>query len=249
VERGICRVLCFSPRHDLTLARMEIPEILRVITMWQAQYRELGALEYVNHVQIFENRGAVMGCSNPHPHGQVWAEELIPDLPARELIRQKEYLDSRGSCLLCDYLEQERKAGERIVLANEHFTVLVPYWATWPYETMILPNRHHASLDTLSAPEARALAEAVRNLGIRYDNLFQTSFPYSMGIHQLPTDGIDRPEVHFHFHYFPPLLRSATVKKFMVGYELMAMAQRDITPELSARTLRELPEIHYLDRE
>ncbi|MBI9101702.1 MAG: UDP-glucose--hexose-1-phosphate uridylyltransferase [Spirochaetales bacterium] len=247
-DRGLCRVLCFSPRHDLTLARMSCEEIQTVVKMWTDQYEEIGSKDFINHVQIFENRGAMMGCSNPHPHGQIWAEEAIPDLPAREINNQKAYFVKKGSQMLSDYLTFELGEKERIVYQNDHFAVLVPFWALWPFETMILPKRNISSLSEMTDHECASLAEAIRILGIKYDNLFSTSFPYSMGIHQAPTDGEEHPELTLHFHYFPPLLRSATVKKFMVGYELMAMAQRDITSELSAARLRELPEVHFRDR-
>ncbi len=244
-ERGICHVICFSPRHDLTLARMEHEDIRKVVDLWANEYRELGAVDYINHVQIFENRGAVMGCSNPHPHGQVWAEENIPDIPAKELEKQKIYFEEHGTPLLMDYLAYELEQKERIVLENESFVVLVPYWAVWPYEVMVLPRRSVSNIVGLTEIEREHLASIIKVLGIKLDNLFKTSFPYSMGIHQAPTDGKSYPEVQFHMHYAPPLLRSATVKKFMVGYELMGMPQRDITAETSARSLRELPEIHY----
>ncbi len=246
-ERGICRVVCFSPRHDLTLARMDTRSILSVVDTWERQYQDLGSREEIAHVQIFENRGAVMGCSNPHPHGQIWAEELIPDLPAKELERQESYFNEHGTSLLIDYLNYEREQGERIVVENESFTALVPYWAVWPYETMVLPRRGVQTLTDLRPEEREALADIIKRLGIRYDNLFQTSFPYSMGIHQLPTNSQDYPGAQLHMHYLPPLLRSASVKKFMVGYELMAQPQRDITAEMSAAALRSLPETHYLE--
>jgi UDPglucose--hexose-1-phosphate uridylyltransferase len=244
-EQGLCRVICFSPRHDLTLALMERDDLKEVIQIWIDQYLELGAMDFINHVQIFENRGAVMGCSNPHPHGQIWAEREIPNLPAVELEKQKAYNAEKGSCLLCDYLEQEHRDGSRIVIENDSFTALVPFWAVWPFETMILPKRHLGSIAEMNEKEKYNLADVVKGLGIKYDNLFQTRFPYSMGIHQNPTDGGTYPESHFHFHYYPPLLRSATVRKFMVGYELLAMAQRDISAETAAETLRELSEIHF----
>ncbi len=244
-ERGICHVICFSPRHDLTLSRMETEDIRKVVDLWADEYRELGEKDFINHVQIFENRGAVMGCSNPHPHGQVWAEENIPDIPAKEIENQTTYYEEHGSSLLCDYLAYELEQQERIVLEQEHFVVLVPYWAVWPYEVMVLPRRPVSNLLELTDEERADLAVTIKRLGIRLDNLFQTSFPYSMGIHQAPTDGKDYPMVQLHLHYAPPLLRSATVKKFMVGYELMAMPQRDITAESSAARLRELPETHY----
>ncbi len=245
-ERGLCKVLCFSPRHDLTLARMEVESILPVVDTWIEQYREIGALDYITYVQIFENRGEMMGASNPHPHGQIWANEHLPLDAALETARQGEYLAARGKCLLCSYLELERSEGERIIFENSSFVTLVPFWAVWPFEVMILPKRHLGSLLALTQAERHDLADAVRRLGIRYDNLFETSFPYSMGFHQSPTDGKPHAEWHLHLHYYPPLLRSATVRKFMVGYELLGMPQRDITAEGAAARLRGLSETHYL---
>lgn len=246
-ERGLCRVVCFSPRHDLTLALMDAPAIRGVIDTWTEQYREIGSREFINYVQIFENRGAVMGCSNPHPHGQIWANENIPMLPATEQTHQHAHADKNGSCLLCEYVGYELDKQERVVFANRSFVALVPYWAVWPFEVMLLPRDHVSALTQLSDIQKDDLADALRRMGIRYDNLFKTSFPYSMGMHQKPTDGLPHPEWHLHLHYFPPLLRSATVKKFMVGYEMLAMPQRDITAEESARRLREeCSEEHYL---
>jgi UDPglucose--hexose-1-phosphate uridylyltransferase len=247
-EPGICRVICFSPRHDLTLATMGLPEIELVVRTWVGQFRELGGLENINHVQIFENRGSMMGASNPHPHCQIWANGEVPNLPVRELAAQREYQQAHGACLLCAYLKMELDSGERIVCKNESFVALVPYWAVWPFETMILSRRHAPSFLEFGDTERNDLAAILRSLTIRYDNLFTTSFPYSMGFHQQPTDGQPHPEWHFHAHYFPPLLRSATVQKFMVGYELLASPQRDITAESAAAALRELTEVHYLDR-
>lgn len=246
-ERGICKVICFSPRHDLTLARMEPDAIVNVINLWINETKELGNNPMINYVQIFENRGDVMGCSNPHPHGQIWSNETLPDIPAKETMNMKQYHDEKGCCLLCDYLKLELKEEERIVFQNDSFAVLVPFWAVWPYEIMILPKRHMNRLEEMTEAEKKDLAEAMNHLGIKYDNLFKTNFPYSMGLHQQPVDGEEHPEWHFHFHYMPPLLRSATVKKFMVGYELMATPQRDITAEQAAAKLRDLPEIHYLE--
>ncbi len=246
-EPGVCRVICFSPRHDLTLARMSIDDIARVVAVWGEQYRELGQRPEINAVQIFENRGAMMGASNPHPHGQVWATHSLPNEMASELASQTAYWHDKHTCLLCDYLKLERAAGERVVFANDHFTVLVPFWATWPFETMVLPHRHVARMDDLTADEQRALAEALSAITVRYDNLFETSFPYSMGFHAAPTDGADHPEWHLHAHFLPPLLRSATVKKFMVGFELLGSPQRDLTPEAVADRLRQVSATHYLD--
>ncbi|HXJ05345.1 MAG TPA: UDP-glucose--hexose-1-phosphate uridylyltransferase [Candidatus Acidoferrum sp.] len=247
VERGICRVVCFSPRHDLTIPRMEQEEVRRVVEVWTQQYQELGEVPWVKHVQIFENRGVLMGASNPHPHCQIWANEELPNLPMREQAAMREFLKGNEKCLLCEYLRLEVEDGERIVCENEGFLALVPYWAVWPFETIILSRRHLASLATLEDTEPRDLADILRRLTIRYDNLFETAFPYSMGFHQEPTDGESHPEFHFHAHYFPPLLRSATVQKFMVGYEMLAGPQRDITPEGAAARLRNLAEKHYLD--
>ena len=247
-EPGICRVICFSPRHDLTLARMAVADIERVIAVWREQYRELGAMDEIGSVQIFENRGAMMGASNPHPHCQVWATRSLPNEMAKELATQTAYWRQHGSALLIDYLRLEREAGERIIFENEHFTVLVPFWAVWPFETMVLPRRHVASLDELRAAEVTALAAALKELTTRYDNLFETSFPYSMGFHQMPTDGAAHPEWLLHAHFLPPLLRSATVRKFMVGFELLGTPQRDITPEAAAQRLRDVSAAHYRDR-
>lgn len=246
-ESGICKVICFSPRHDLTLARMEASAIKGVIDLWTKEYKELGANPNINYVQIFENRGAIMGCSNPHPHGQIWSNQTVPDIPAKETNNQLKYFQEKGRPLLCDYLDLELREKDRIVYENDSFAVLVPFWAVWPYEVMTLPKRQLRSLEEMNDKEKNDLALAMNYLGIKYDNLFKTNFPYSMGLHQKPTDGEEHPEWQLHFHYMPPLLRSATVKKFMVGYELMATPQRDITAEQAAAKLRELPEIHYLE--
>ena len=244
---GKCRVVCFHPRHDLTLPLMTVPEIETVIRTWTQETESLGALEYVNYVQVFENKGAAMGASNPHPHSQIWASHHIPNEPHKEFFEQDAYMSKNGSCMLCDYLRVEQERGERIVIANEHFTVVVPYWAIWPFEVLLLSNRHYGALADLNASEVTALADILKKLTTRYDNLFQVSFPYSMGFHQAPTDGNAYPSHHFHAHYYPPLLRSATVRKFMVGYELLGMPQRDLTPESAAERLRELSEVHYSD--
>jgi len=245
-ESGVCRVVCFSPRHDLTLAQMASGEIGGVIDVWAEQYRSLGDLPYINHVQIFENRGAMMGCSNPHPHGQIWATQTIPNEPRREQESFEDYQREHRSCLLCDYFRLELASRERIVCQNELFLAVVPFWATWPFETLLLSKRHVADIEALDAGERAGLADMLKRLTTRYDNLFRTSFPYSMGFHQRPTDGKEHAEWHFHAHFFPPLLRSATIKKFMVGFEQLASPQRDLTPELAAERLREMPEQHYL---
>jgi len=244
-ESGLCRVICFSPRHDLTLAEMEAGGIRKVVDLWTEQYEELGAMDAINHVQIFENKGAVMGCSNPHPHGQIWAQRSIPGEPAKELANMRSYLDERGTTLLGDYLEVELDRKERIVCDNEHFVALVPFWAVWPFEVMVLCRRTVASLSELSDAEKDSLSVILKHVTARYDNLFQCSFPYSAGLHQAPTDGEAHPECDLHMHFYPPLLRSATVRKFMVGYEMLADPQRDITPESSAAQLRELSEIRF----
>jgi len=244
-EPGVCRVLCFSPRHDMTLAHMDVAAIRKVVDLWADQYRELGDMPEINHVQIFENRGEMMGCSNPHPHGQIWANKTIPNVPHLEQASLTEYRQLNQGCLLCDYVELERVAGERIVCENEHFVALVPFWAIWPFELLLCSKSHIADLTGLHDASRTALADILKGITTRYDNLFETSFPYTMGFHQQPTDGVRHPEWHLHAHYFPPLLRSATVRKFMVGYELLDTPQRDITPEYAAERLRNLSEQHY----
>ncbi len=244
-ERGICRVICFSPRHDLTLAEMDVAGIRRVVDLWTEQYQDLGSKDFINYVQIFENKGAIMGCSNPHPHGQIWAQEAIPGEPAKELQRMRDHREQQGSTLLGDYLEKELQTWERIVCENEAFVALVPFWAVWPFETLVLCRRHVTSLSDMTDAEKNNLAAILKRLTTRYDNLFKTSFPYSAGLHQAPTDGQAHPEWDFHIHFYPPLLRSAAIKKFMVGYEMLSNPQRDMTPETSAERLRELSEVHY----
>ena len=248
-ETGICKVICYSPRHDQTIARMDRLQIVQVIATWQKEYHDLGSLENINHVQIFENRGLAMGCSNPHPHGQIWANSTIPTIPACESRQLLEYLQKNSSCLLCDYLSRELLEDRRILFSNSSFVALVPFWAVWPFETMILPRRHASSIVSLTAEETLDLADIIAQLTICYDNLFKTSFPYSMGIHQQPTNRNHHDFWHYHIHYFPPLLRSQKVKKHMVGYEMLAMAQRDLTAEMAAEKLRSLPTTHYLDKE
>jgi UDPglucose--hexose-1-phosphate uridylyltransferase len=238
-ERGICRVVCFSPRHDLTLGQMAVNAVRRVVDTWVDQYDELGSIDWVSHVLVFENRGAMMGASNPHPHGQIWANERLPNEQVKELRQQLEYA-TQGGCLLCDYLDIELKEGERIVCQNERFVGLVPFWAVWPFETLVLPRSHHGAMTDLGGEERDAWADILGRVTRRYDRLFNVTFPYSMGFHQRPTDGAPHPEWHLHAHFYPPLLRSATVRKFMVGYELLAQPQRDITPEVAAHRLRDL---------
>lgn len=247
-ERGVCRVVCFSPNHSLTVSRMEVPDLRRVVDTWVEQYQQLGELPFITYVQIFENRGEMMGASNPHPHCQIWANESIPNEITKEEARQREYFSQRSNCLLCDYLKLEAGSGERIVCENDSFTAVVPFWAIWPFETLIISNRHVTALDGLDANARDDLASILKRITTRYDNLFEVSFPYTMGFHQRPTDGETHPEWHLHAHFYPPLLRSATVRKFMVGYEMLATPQRDITAESAAARLRGLSENHYLDR-
>lgn len=246
-ERGICRVVCFSPDHSLTLARMDTDEIKKVVDEWVNQYRELGEKNFISYVQIFENRGEMMGASNPHPHCQIWATESVPNEPAKEIKAQLEYSERGKQCLLCDYLKLEQKRSERIVFENDYFTVLVPFWAIWPFEVMVISKEHRLSIDEFAEAEREAFADALKRLTTRYDNLFLTPFPYSMGFHEKPTDGGRYPFVHFHAHFYPPLLRSATIRKFMVGFELLGTPQRDITPESAADRLRGLSETHFLE--
>jgi UDPglucose--hexose-1-phosphate uridylyltransferase len=212
---------------------------------WIAEYEELGSRDFINYVQIFENKGSTMGCSNPHPHGQIWAQESIPVEPLRKQVAQLKYFSKENRTLLSDYLNLELKKNERIVAENENFVALVPFWAVWPFETMIIPRRPMARISEMTNEEIDAMADIYRSLTIRYDNLFETSFPYSAGIHQAPTDGLSHEEWHWHMVFYPPLLRSASVKKFMVGYEMLANPQRDITPEFGAYKLRALSETHY----
>ncbi len=240
---GTCRVICFSPRHDLSLAEMAPEGIRAVVNIWARQIEELGSTW--RWVQIFENKGDVMGCSNPHPHGQVWAGDFLPNEVAKEDRQQLMHWQKRGAPLLSDYLSVELERGARIVVENDHWAALVPYWAIWPYEVLLLPRRHILRLPDLTDAERQSLAGILKRLLTRYDNLFQTSFPYSMGWHGAPTGPGEFGHWQLHAHFFPPLLRSATVKKFMVGYEMLGEAQRDITPEQAAQTLRALSEIHF----
>jgi UDPglucose--hexose-1-phosphate uridylyltransferase len=241
-ERGVCRVLCFDPRHDLTLATMDRAQVRRVVETWAQQAAELGAHEDIRYVQIFENRGAMMGASNPHPHGQIWANATLPNEPAKEQAAFAAYQRQHTACLLCEYLKLEKEKKERVVCENDEFAAVVPFWAVWPFETMVISRRHAGSLEQFSESGRDALADILHRMTARYDNLFQTSFPYSMGFHQRPTDGETHAEWHFHAHFYPPLLRSAVVRKFMVGYELLGTPQRDITPEEAAGRLREAGE-------
>ena len=244
-ECGVCRVVCFSPRHDLTLARMSQPEIRRVVNVWAEQVEELGSKDFTHYVQVFENRGAMMGASNPHPHCQIWATQSIPDELVKESSAQAEYQKVHGRCLLCEYAKTEERLKERVVTANDEFLAVVPFWAVWPFETLVIARRHVDGLVALDESQREGLAEILRRVTIRYDNLFKTAFPYSMGFHQVPARSPGSQEWHLHAHFYPPLLRSATVRKFMVGFEMLGMPQRDITAESAAERLREMPEVHY----
>jgi UDPglucose--hexose-1-phosphate uridylyltransferase len=239
-EAGSCRVICFSPRHDLTLSQMSTDEVLNVVEVWREQYAELARQEGFQYVQIFENRGAIMGASNPHPHCQVWATSEIPVEPAKEQLRFNSYRSIHESCLLCDYARVEQKAGTRVVAENESFLAVVPFWATWPFETLLLSKLHTGDLQQLAQRQRRDLAELLVTLTKTYDRVFEVPFPYTMGFHPRPTDGEAHDEWHLHAHFYPPLLRSATIRKYMVGFELLANAQRDITPEIAAERLRSL---------
>jgi UDPglucose--hexose-1-phosphate uridylyltransferase len=238
-ERGVCRVVCFSPRHDVALAGMEAGGIRCVVDAWCEEYSRLGALPFVSYVQIFENRGAMMGASSPHPHSQIWASESLPNEVAKEQRSQAEYLRENGRCLLCDYSRQE-SGGSRVVFESQGFLVLVPFWAVWPFETLVVSKRHLGAMDKLSESERGDLAAVLKRITGMYDGLFAAPFPYTMGFHGRPTDGETHPEWHFHAHFYPPLLRSATVRKFMVGYEMLGTPQRDFTPEEAALRLRGL---------
>jgi UDPglucose--hexose-1-phosphate uridylyltransferase len=241
--QGTSRVICFSPRHDLTLAEMAAADIRRVVDVWAEQVTELG--ETYDWVQVFENRGEAMGASNPHPHGQVWASDFLPNEAAREDRNQSYYFDTYGDVLLVEYAKDEIERGERVVVSNEEWVVVVPYWAVWPFETLVLPRRHTLRLPDLDDAQRDGLADALKRLTTRYDNLFEVSFPYSMGWHGAPTMHGDFRHWQLHAHFYPPLLRSATVRKFMVGYEMLAESQRDLTPEQAAARLQDVSETHY----
>jgi UDPglucose--hexose-1-phosphate uridylyltransferase len=242
-ESGTCRVICFSPRHDLTLAEMEPAGILDVIETWAAQVRELGRAH--RWVQVFENKGEIMGCSNPHPHGQVWAGDALPNVPALEHAAQREYAARHGTPMLLEYAGLESAGGARVVAENPLWLAVVPFWAVWPFETLVVPRSHRPRFTDLTSDDRAGLAEILKILLVKYDNLFETSFPYTLGWHGAPFDGEDTSPWQVHAHVYPPLLRSATVKKFMVGYEMLAEAQRDITAESAAERLRSLSPVHW----
>tara|TARA_R110002049_G_scaffold279949_1_gene459087 strand:- start:52268 stop:53287 length:1020 start_codon:yes stop_codon:yes gene_type:complete len=239
-ETGICKVICFSPDHSKSLAHMNPNEIQKVVFAWQKEYKELAENPNINYVQIFENKGAVMGCSNPHPHGQIWSQSTLPNEVDKKNTQQLNYYNKNKSSLLGDYLAQELKKNERIIFQNDDFVVLVPFWAVWPFEAMIVPKKAQPNILAMDSKEALNFAEAIAVLTKAYDKLFNTSFPYSSGIHQAPTDGEANNHWHWHMSFYPPLLRSASVKKFMVGYEMFGSPQRDITAETAVKMLREL---------
>ncbi|WP_142783200.1 UDP-glucose--hexose-1-phosphate uridylyltransferase [Changchengzhania lutea] len=239
-EQGICKVICFSPDHSKSLADMHPKDITKVVEAWQSEYRSLGANSNINYVQIFENKGAVMGCSNPHPHGQIWSQSTLPNEVDKKNTQQLKYYIKNKRSLLADYLSQELEKQERIIFENDAFVVLVPFWAIWPFETMIVPKRTQKSILEMTNAEVDLFAEAISVITKAYDKLFNTSFPYSSGIHQAPTNGQDNNHWHWHMSFYPPLLRSATVKKFMVGYEMFGSPQRDITAEIATKMLKEL---------
>jgi len=239
-ESGSCRVMCFSPRHNLTLATMNEAEIEVVVGTWIEQFRQLGAQNDIQHVQIFENRGAVMGASNPHPHCQIWATGSVPEVPAKELLGQHSYFQTHHRCLLCEYVALEDHQKVRVVCGNEHFVAIVPFWAVWPFEILVCSRRHFGSMPPMTAEEISGLAKILKQTTSTYDKVFDSPFPYSMGFHQSPTDGSEHAEWHFHAHFYPPLLRSATIRKYMVGFEMLGTPQRDITPEIAAERLQAL---------
>lgn len=245
--RGTSRVICFSPDHAKTLPQLSLPAIEKVVDTWCTQSAELG--KFYPWVQVFENKGAAMGCSNPHPHGQIWASSFVPDLPAVEDRRQRAYHAAHQRPMLLNLAEREMADAERVVVATEYWLAIVPYWAAWPFETLLLPRFPVQRLEQLTAAQRSDLAQALKLLTTRYDNLFETSFPYSMGWHGAPYDSEDATPWQLHAHFYPPLLRSATVRKFMVGFEMLAEAQRDLTPEQAAERLRAQPDVHYLDNQ
>lgn len=244
-EKGICKVIAFSPRHDLTLPEMETSDIKKVVDVWQSQFEELSQVEWIKYIQIFENKGAIMGCSNPHPHGQIWAQHTLPTEIEKETIQFKKHYLETGRSLLTDYWQLEESKQTRLIINNEHFIVVVPFWASWPYETLVISKQHRQHIGQFTEEEKIDLAKTLKELTIKYDNIFNTSFPYSAGMHQAPVNSGEHKEWHWHMHFYPPLLRSASIKKFMVGYEMLATPQRDITPEYAAEIIRNQPNIHY----
>jgi UDPglucose--hexose-1-phosphate uridylyltransferase len=248
-ETGICKVISFSPDHSLTLPRLSVETIKAVVDVWCEEFRELASDPSIKCIQIFENKGEMMGASNPHPHGQIWSQSSLPLEIVKETKQQKKYFEEKGRSLLSDYVQLELQQKERIVLENEYFVALVPFWAVWPYETMIISKRHVQQMLQFTPEEKQSFAEILKKLTAKYDNVFEISFPYSAGIHQSPVNDGDHNEWHWHMHFYPPLLRSATVKKFMVGYEMLANPQRDISAEWAAEKLRDISDVHYKETE
>ena len=245
-ESGICKVLCYSPNHSLTMPQMDESEIVSIIKLWQKEYKDLGSLKSINNIQIFENKGESMGCSNPHPHGQIWAQKSIPTEILKKQNNFKKFYKNNNQSMLLNYIKKELELKERIIFENESFVALVPFWAVWPYESMIITKNHRKSILELNEKEVTDYANILKILTTKYDNLFQTSFPYSTGIHQAPTNNEQNKEWHMHMSFYPPLLRSASIKKFMVGYEMFGEPQRDITPEQAAESLRNCSNTHFL---
>lgn len=244
--RGLSRVVCFSPDHSKTLPQLPVTEIRQVIDTWAGQTEELG--QQYQWVQVFENKGSMMGCSNPHPHSQVWANSFLPNEIATEDQHQREYYQQYSRPLLIDYVEKEQKLQERVVCENDDWLAVVPFWAAWPFETLVLPTFAVKRLPDLNDAQRDSLSALFKSLTCRYDNLFQCSFPYSMGWHGAPFNGEDNDHWQLHAHFYPPLLRSASVRKFMVGYEMLAETQRDLTAEQAADRLAQLSEIHYTEQ-
>ncbi|KAG9292704.1 hypothetical protein G9A89_008292 [Geosiphon pyriformis] len=258
---GECKVICYSHQHNITMAEMTNSSILEIIQIWTSSYLSLSNNPRISYIQVFENKGSIMGCSNPHPHCQIWCTSTIPEEPSKELASMRIYHNLHGSCLLCDYIELETSSKEtcanfsktlkennspRLVCENKSFICFIPFWAIWPFETIVISRQHITNLTELNEEQQNDFADIMRRITCRYDNLFECSFPYSMGLHQAPVDGNEHNiDSHLHLHFYPPLLRSSTVKKFMVGYELLAEPQRDLTPEQAAMRLRSCPEIHY----
>ena len=244
-ESGICKVLCYSPNHSLTMSQMDESEIVSIIKLWQKEYKDLGSIENINNIQIFENKGESMWCSNPHPHGQIWAQKSIPTEILKKQNNFKKFYENNNQSMLLAYIKKELELKERIIYENESFVALVPFWAVWPYESMVITKNHRKSILELNEKEVTDYANILKILTTKYDNLFQTSFPYSTGIHQAPTNNEQNKEWHMHMSFYPPLLRSASIKKFMVGYEMFGEPQRDITPEQAAESLRNCSKTHF----
>ena len=244
-ESGICKVLCYSPNHSLTMPQMDESEIVSIIKLWQKEYKDLGSIENINNIQIFENKGESMGCSNPHPHGQIWAQKSIPTEILKKQNNFKKFYENNNQSMLLAYIKKELELKERIIYENESFVALVSFWAVWPYESMVITKNHRKSILELNEKEVTDYANILKILTTKYDNLFQTSFPYSTGIHQAPTNNEQNKEWHMHMSFYPPLLRSASIKKFMVGYEMFGEPQRDITPEQAAESLRNCSNTHF----